>query len=964
VRIARQILIFPSFHKQPLATNFVTTVVEVIGKIVRHLLYVLAVLLQTKMAAIAQVPEQDCINAIRVCASSFQQSNAYIGLGNVEDVPQGSSCLQGGENNSVWYTFIVQQSGQINFQIIPNTPSVDYDFALYLLGEEGCADIVSGTNQPVRCNYSSTAGNTGLSNAATGLSEGSSGPNQCSSLAVQAGEVYVLLVSNFSSSQDGYQINFGGSAIVEDEIAAAIDSVDMRDVCNPKRIDLWLTEPVLCNSIASNGSDIVITGPSGMVVQSAAAMQCAQGSTSRIRVILAQQIMTVGTYTITLVQGSDGNTFQDDCGNQPLAGTSVTFEVEFIGPNVSVNNINNSVCGQEIGSAHVVVNNGTAPFSYHWNTSPVQTTTTATNLGADDYTVIVTDANGCIETETFEIPNVLPISASVTVLDSVSCNGLSDGRARVVAAGGGLSAFNISWLVNPPQTGITATGLPAGNVTVEISDGNGCTWDMSVYIPQPPAFQLEISKLTPGCGIANGEISVVATGGAGGFQYLWSTQPPQTTQMISGLNGGVYSVLVTDQNGCSSTSQIDLPTDFGPEIGVPIRTPDCGQNSGEATVEVLIGQAPFTYEWSTNPVQTLPTATGLSQGFYYVVITDQTGCLQIVNVKIDSIPPPALQVQTTESDCGMDNGQALATTALGIPPFSYDWNGFPLDSTNLITGVPPGTYQVTVTDSIGCIDQQQFEIDEISPISTFTAGSVCIGQPMQFTSSSTSGATSWLWDFGDGTQSDEENPTHLFATAGSHEVSLMLSGGCADDSVTTSVIVNALPDAAFTYMPEIPVTGRSVTYTYTGTAVEQYEWNLGNGEMSTNAQPSATYDTDGPQLISLTVTDANGCLDTVALTIEVQLNPVLFFPNAFYPDGVNTLWHAHGSGVIEIELVIYTRTGQLVWEGSGFEECIQIGWDGTYKDKPVPQGVYAYHAKAQFYNGAAWEGIGTITLIR
>jgi gliding motility-associated-like protein len=312
----------------------------------------------------------------------------------------------------------------------------------------------------------------------------------------------------------------------------------------------------------------------------------------------------------------------------------------------------------------------------------------------------------------------------------------------------------------------------------------------------------------------------------------------------------------------------------------------------------------------------------------------------------------------------MDNGEAIASTTLGIPPFSYNWTGFPLVSANALTAMPPGTYQVSVTDSIGCIDQQQFVIDESSPVSSFTAGDVCIGQTMQFTSSSTSGATSWLWNFGDGAQSDEENPTHLFTTAGAHEVSLMLSGGCADDSVTTTVSVNTLPEAAFSYMPETPVTGRSVTYTYTGSAVEQYEWNLGNGEISTNSQPSATYETDGQQLVLLTVTDANGCVDTVSVAIDVLVNPVLFFPNAFYPDGINTHWHGQGFGVTEIELVIYTRTGQLVWEGNGFEQCVQIGWDGTYEDKPVPQGVYAYHVKAQFYNGAAWEGIGTVTLIR
>jgi gliding motility-associated-like protein len=738
----------------------------------------------------------------------------------------------------------------------------------------------------------------------------------------------------------------------------------MRNVCNPKRIDLWLSEAVLCNSIATNGSDIIITGPTGVVVQSAAAIQCSQGSTSRIRINLAQRIMTVGTYTITLVQGSDGNTFQDDCGNQPLAGTSITFEVEFIGPDINVNNIVGTDCGENEGSAHAVVNDGTAPFQYFWNSSPTQTTVNATNLEAGDYVLTVTDANGCIDTQPFDVPNFVPINAVVSLLDSVSCNGAVDGRARVTAIGGGLGAYNIEWDVNPPQTGATAINLDAGNVVVEISDNNGCSWTLAINIPQPPAINTQISKLLPGCATANGEISVLATGGVGVLSYLWDTQPTQTTSTISNLSGGVYSVTVTDQNGCSEVLQIDLPTDFSPEAGTPIRTPDCGQNSGEVTVEVLFGQPPFTYEWSTEPAQTSATATGLSQGFYYVVITDQTGCLQIINVKIDSIPPPVLQLQTTESECGMDNGEAIASTTLGIPPFSYNWTGFPLVSANALTAMPPGTYQVSVTDSIGCIDQQQFVIDESSPVSSFTAGDVCIGQTMQFTSSSTSGATSWLWNFGDGAQSDEENPTHLFTTAGAHEVSLMLSGGCADDSVTTTVSVNTLPEAAFSYMPETPVTGRSVTYTYTGSAVEQYEWNLGNGEISTNSQPSATYETDGQQLVLLTVTDANGCVDTVSVAIDVLVNPVLFFPNAFYPDGINTHWHGQGFGVTEIELVIYTRTGQLVWEGNGFEQCVQIGWDGTYEDKPVPQGVYAYHVKAQFYNGAAWEGIGTVTLIR
>jgi PKD repeat protein len=235
---------------------------------------------------------------------------------------------------------------------------------------------------------------------------------------------------------------------------------------------------------------------------------------------------------------------------------------------------------------------------------------------------------------------------------------------------------------------------------------------------------------------------------------------------------------------------------------------------------------------------------------------------------------------------------------------------------------------------------------------------------MQFAFTTTSGATSWVWDFGDGTQSSEATPTHTYTTAGTQAVTLTLLGGCADDMVNATTTVNPLPQAEFTYSPEIPTTRRDIIFTYTGTPVSTYVWNLGGGATSTAAQPSTQYTLEGEQTVFLAVTDANGCTDVTQQTFDVLINPSLFFPNSFAPQGVNQAWHGDGIGIDAVEVVIYTRNGNLIWECSTLEQCLATGWDGTYEGLAVPQGVFAFRATATFYNNTAWDYVGTVTLMR
>src|ERR1039457_510917 len=128
------------------------------------ILVIFGIIILNEYIVSAQAPEQDCFNAIYVCSNNYVQSNSYSGFGSIQEVTAANSCLQYGETNSVWYLFHVINSGLLTFQLTPINPADDYDFVLYNMSHDSCAGIEAGTNHPVRCNYSSTPGATGLAN--------------------------------------------------------------------------------------------------------------------------------------------------------------------------------------------------------------------------------------------------------------------------------------------------------------------------------------------------------------------------------------------------------------------------------------------------------------------------------------------------------------------------------------------------------------------------------------------------------------------------------------------------------------------------------------------------------------------------------------------------------------------------------------------------------------------------------
>jgi hypothetical protein len=189
-------------------------------------------------------------------------------------------------------------------QLNPLNLNDDYDFAIYDVTNDSCSGIELGLNLPVRFSYSSAPGSTGLSNGASITTASTSDPNQLAPIATLVGQTYAMVVANFTSSQTGYSIDFGGTASVEDSENPQLTGVDIDGACNPDRVFIDFSAQIECASIASDGSDFVLTGPGGETITSANSVACTpEGYATRLRLIFPRHFPLPETIQSRLPMG-------------------------------------------------------------------------------------------------------------------------------------------------------------------------------------------------------------------------------------------------------------------------------------------------------------------------------------------------------------------------------------------------------------------------------------------------------------------------------------------------------------------------------------------------------------------------------------------------------------------------------------------------------------------------------------
>lgn len=537
-------------------------------------------------AFILPAPEQDCIAAIPLCDSTYTQTNSYVGQGAIpNEIDPAASCLLSGEKNDVWYTFTVQSSGNLNFSITPINGNDDYDWALFNLTNHVCSDIFTTPSLEVSCNYAPNLGCGGITGPNNDTTGTCGGQNEVE-VPVLAGQTYVINVSNFSSTQFGYTIDFGpSSAVIYDNVPPQPTVTGMNCTDSTFLVN-YPTELLACATIASDGSDFYILDFSGnsypVIAASGVGCSPSQPYVSQIAITLhASDVPFPGFYLLTQT-GSDGNTFSDKCGN--FAGDlGSTDTVAFV--NV-LNNIqvdigpDTSLCTASVKPLLDAQNDG-ATFSWALNGLLLGTTSSQLQTSnAGTYVVTVTYGLSCSATDTMTL-GLLPGFPFSLGPDTTICSG----NQFPVLYTGITGAPHYSWFVNNLLIGTAqADSLlplqPGTYVAVVDSGTTSCPGvdTIQVFLAFSVPFSLGNDLV-----LCEGDSVLLKAGINGSVNYLWNynnTVISQVGDSIYASNQGQYSLTVETVDGCLSGDSIQITVD---KISGPVLV-SCPVNTGSSNV--------------------------------------------------------------------------------------------------------------------------------------------------------------------------------------------------------------------------------------------------------------------------------------------------------------------------------------------------------------------------------------------
>lgn len=647
--------------------------------------------------------------------------------------------------------------------------------------------------------------------------------------------------------------------------------------------------------------------------------------------------LTAGTYTVTV---SDQN------GCSVIVSATVTQPASTLSLSTTQTNV---LCyGGATGAIDLTPIGGTAPYSYTWSNGA--TTQDISGLPAGTYTVSVNDANGsfggCGASTTvtiFQPPAPLTLT---TTQSNVQCFGGSNGSIDLTPSGG-TPVYYYTW--NNGATTQDLSGLAIGTYTVTVHDANGitggCAATTSITISQPTTpLSLTSTQVNVSCnGGSNGAINLTPSGGTPNYSYLWNNGA--TSEDITGLTVGTYTVTVNDANGssggCSATTSIIITQ---PATAVALSTTQTnvlcyGGSTGAIDLSVIGGTAPYSYSWSNG--LTTQDISGLTAGTYAVNVTDAAGnsggCFATLSVTIGQpLTPVSATATTVDVACyGGSSGSVNLTPSGGTAPYFYSWsNGA---ATEDLTALAAGTYTVIVTDGAGNVGACSATINvtigqPALPVSIISSPTnvLCYGGSNGAISVIASGGTptyNYLWSNGATTS------TISGLTAGTYSVTVTdnngTTGGCmttqtltiTQPSLITSSISPSLYTGGFNLSGCLPDGSADLTVSG-GNPGYTYSWSNGNVSQDINNLTAGTY--------TVTITDANGCQSSNSVTLTAPNSMTQTISAYTYPSGTNISCYGLSNGSVDLTISGGAPGYSYAWSNGASSQDLTNVPAGTY----------------------------------
>lgn len=587
-----------------------------------------------------------------------------------------------------------------------------------------------------------------------------------------------------------------------------------------------------------------------------------------------------------------------------------------------------SVDGGSDGTATVSASGGTAPYTYLWSNGG--TTATITGLPYGIYTVVVTDDNGCQRESSVVVnePRCNNFFASTTSSD-VLCNGDGSGEATAIP-NNGTSPYTYNWSDDLSQTTATATGLVQGVYEVTIVDDNGCiaTNTASIFEPTAVMNSMTSSDATTQGG-SDGSATANVTGGTAPYNYLWSTGG--TTDVINGLVAGWYSVVITDDNGCSLSDSIYVNEPPCNDMYTYVNTtsPLCaGDSTAIAELIVVNGVGPYSINWSTGDVDVM-SLSNQPADLYSVEVVDSRGCYAYKSYGISEPSVLTIAMNATPSSCLGSNNGTIDVSVLGgtYPYYYYNWNSG--QTSEDIIGLSPGSYTITVTDENGCVASASSTLidpDALNVNYTTTDVSCYAGTDGAIDVTTSGGILPYSYSWSNGATTEDLSGIDF----GGYILSVTDANNCHLSSPITLSIDEPEELTIASYVIDCPAPGASDAMLHItpqgGTPDYSISFDGGNtfepaGTFEMLLATGATHD--------IVLTDLNNCLSVsqpISINSTIQVDNIVFDP-----------CYANGQTIADVVVTASGGNGNYaissdngISYGSNGISTINVGIDNTY----------------------------------
>lgn len=626
------------------------------------------------LIAIGQTPTvQDCSGATPVCQDVYTEPSpySYSGEGSyTHEIYEGTGklCIPN-ESNGVWYIFTAQTDGLLKFSIMPDNIEDDYDWAVFNVTNANCKDLASGDvenylvssntygrnsdNEPI-VGYTGANSDSAriyvseeeIDNCNGNGTEG--GPAWNGDITVTKGNTYILYVSNWDASDNGYTLDYSSStAVIYDDVAPEINEINTV-YCGQDSITVEFSENILCSSVIPD--DFSITDSNGLVyeIEKISSENCNDdGEYDKEYYFSFSSELEPGNYIFEIINGN----VSDLCGNA-IDTKIMNFEVEDVAIS-SVSKEDITDCEQNNSSITVFARGGDSlKYSSDGGQTFFDNDGSFTELVMGTYIIIVKNEFGCESSaDTITIIGPSDISVSeVNVTDIEECAGDETGTIEIIASS---SVHVIYYSIDNGesfQTSNTFDKLTAGNYSLQIKDENNCRagW-RTVVIEEPEAMEIADLQVTDvSCNYSSdGAFSLEATGGTGELNYSLDDEVYADTANFPDLIKGEYVVSVIDENDCISMFSVTVDGSSPIEVET-LQTEDIACNSdsecGEITVSATGGTGTLIYRLNNSAENTEGIFTNLQAGIYLLTITDEQSCEMENPVSIEITELPCLTV--------------------------------------------------------------------------------------------------------------------------------------------------------------------------------------------------------------------------------------------------------------------------------------------------------------------------------